>query len=72
MTANIPAGKTAFPTRGSLAGTEPWELADAAADAAERAVAEEHERLLEVAILRARRRLEGERRRGQSRRRLRR
>lgn len=72
MTANVSAGKAALPVRGSLAGTEPWELADAAADAAERAVAEEHERLLEVAILRARRRLEGERRRGAQRRRSRR
>lgn len=72
MTANVSGGKTPFPVRGSLAGTEPWELADAAADAAERAVAEEHERLLEVAILRARRRLEGERRRGAQRRRSRR
>jgi hypothetical protein len=72
MTANMPNTAGEFPTRGVLAGCEPWELAEAAADAAERAVAEEHERQLEVAILRARRRLEGERRRGAQRRRSRR
>lgn len=72
MTANMANSAAAFPVRGSMAGSEPWELADAAADAAERAAMEESERQLEVAILRARRRLEGERRRGASRRRGRR
>lgn len=72
MTANFSAGQVPFPVRGSWAGTEPWELDDAAADAAERAVAEEHERLLEAAILRTRRRMEGERRRGAQRRQSRR
>lgn len=72
MTANIRGGATEFPTRGVLAGCEPWELAEAAADAAERAVAEESEWQLEVAILRMRCRLEGDRRRGAQRRRSRR
>lgn len=72
MPANVPGGASAFPTRGSLAGAEPWEQVDQLEEMAMRLEAEVAEQKLEAAILRARRRLEGERRRGQSRRRLRR
>lgn len=71
MTANMPNTANGFPERGSLAGADMWEAADRAEEMAERAVAEEHERQLEVAILRARRRLAGEQRRTESRRRSR-
>lgn len=63
---------TEFPTRGVLAGCDPWEQADRAEELAERAALEESERRLEIAILRARRRLAGEQRRAESRRRGRR
>lgn len=72
MTANIPSGANAFPTRGSAAGAEPWEQVDQLEEMAWRAEAEEAARQLEAAVLRTRRRLEGERRRGSSRRRSRR
>ncbi len=71
MTANIPASGAVFPVRGDMAGADVWEMADRAEELAERAALEESERRLEAAILRTRRRLEGERRRGAQRRRSR-
>lgn len=72
MPANIPTSATALPVRGWLAGSDAWELADRAEELMERAALEEAEWQLEVAILRTRRRMQGEQRRAESRRRNRR
>jgi hypothetical protein len=57
----ILAAREPFPTRGEAAGGEPWEVADRADEAAERAELEEAQRRLEAAVLRQRRRLAQER-----------
>ena len=72
MTANVSAGKSAFPSRGTLAGGDIWEQVDQLEEMTMRAEAEAAEQKLEAAVLRARRRLAGERRRGAQRRRSRR
>lgn len=72
MTANVRGGGVPFPRRGDQAGCEPWEQADQLEEMTMRAEAEAAEQKLEAAVLRARRRLAGEQRRAESRRRSRR
>ncbi len=69
MPANLRAGDSPFPRRGTLAGADAWEVVDHLEELALRAEAEEAEQRLAAAVLRQRRRFASEQRRNEQRRR---
>lgn len=63
MTADMPSTANGFPERGSLAGSDAWDVVDRLEELQMRLEAEEFERQLEATVLRMRRRIQSEQRR---------